>query len=657
MRIQFAADLEVPARGARAGRTEGAIHAGGTKEPHGNRHDRGTAPDDSGWLEVLGKAAEQPVPLRLPAELVAPPAVAAPQEAVDRHHLHGTGADGSADTGIAEAGIGPGRVSPGDFRSGRSEHDSAPADFARPDAASDARMAEPVDLLGAVTQGSTTGQAGSAGRDAGTAAHRGEMPGLARSGARSEPTAISAAGMPGAPLAHRVPAHASFSAGLLQRQHALCSPAVSGGTDVGAQGGNEALPPTGDTSSATDNGETPLHPGQRASRLTGQPHPAARVAGAAPASARAADPRSNMPGERGGVPAGTPGGKVTGAPEMPAFQAAVASQPEAARTATGLLEADAGARRTASLPERAPSALPEGTAPGPGRPSGRGTDQRNAVAADGQTPSRSLDQKDASAGLRSDTGVAVGHRPATAAIAAVRPGPAGSTEAAVPAAPAVPAALAAHPALLVPVAPGAPARRPKEFAADPGTGPGFVAGTVPQAETDRVGPTIGPAQDQGGLAVALPAALVRADAALVSAAPSAPSFQAADIAQQVLRALPGSPDAPVELVLSPAELGTIRMVMRLEGDSVTLMIRSERADTHDMLRRHSEVLAQELRNSGFSSVSCDFGQGRRNPQPQPQPQPANPLAQTYATMQYPTPATETPRPQHRPNGSGLDLRL
>ena len=114
--------------------------------------------------------------------------------------------------------------------------------------------------------------------------------------------------------------------------------------------------------------------------------------------------------------------------------------------------------------------------------------------------------------------------------------------------------------------------------------------------------------------------------------------------------------APVELVLSPAELGTVRMVLHTRGDSVSLSVWADRADTHDMLRRHSDMLAEELRGSGFANVSFDFSQQRRNSQPQPQPLPTA-AAQAYGMTRPPVASADLPRPPPVQTAGGLDLRL
>ena len=143
------------------------------------------------------------------------------------------------------------------------------------------------------------------------------------------------------------------------------------------------------------------------------------------------------------------------------------------------------------------------------------------------------------------------------------------------------------------------------------------------------------------------------------ALPPAVPFHAHDVARQMAQALlPGqlADAAPVELVLSPAELGSVRMVLHTNGDSVTLSVWAERAGTHEMLRRHSDMLAEELRGSGFANVSFDFSQQRRNPQPQPQPLPT-PAAQAYGMTRPPVASADLPRPPPVQTVSGLDLRL
>ena len=127
-----------------------------------------------------------------------------------------------------------------------------------------------------------------------------------------------------------------------------------------------------------------------------------------------------------------------------------------------------------------------------------------------------------------------------------------------------------------------------------------------------------------------------------------------DIAQQIVRALPGSTEQEVAVVLSPEELGTVRMVMHAKGENLTLQIHADRADTLDLMRRSSEHLLQDLRTSGFTNVSLDFSQNQRRPTPPPLPVAA---AQTYAPEQHTNLQPESAAAVRRPAGGSLDLRL
>jgi flagellar hook-length control protein FliK len=69
------------------------------------------------------------------------------------------------------------------------------------------------------------------------------------------------------------------------------------------------------------------------------------------------------------------------------------------------------------------------------------------------------------------------------------------------------------------------------------------------------------------------------------------------------------PDGPVEVTLSPEELGKVRFsILGAEGQ-MSVQIVAERAETLDLLRRHIDVLEAELRQQGYDGVSFSFGQG------------------------------------------------
>lgn len=133
-----------------------------------------------------------------------------------------------------------------------------------------------------------------------------------------------------------------------------------------------------------------------------------------------------------------------------------------------------------------------------------------------------------------------------------------------------------------------------------------------------------------------------------SGAPALPAGLGQHLAEVAAR----FPDRPVELTLSPEELGRVRMTFTTSDGALTMTLVADRPDTLDLLRRHIDVLAQDFRDLGFANLSFSFAQGGESPPPH-----TVAIADNGASAEAaPTPAT-TP---HRSAGSsdgGLDLRL
>jgi hypothetical protein len=66
-------------------------------------------------------------------------------------------------------------------------------------------------------------------------------------------------------------------------------------------------------------------------------------------------------------------------------------------------------------------------------------------------------------------------------------------------------------------------------------------------------------------------------------------------------------DRPVELTLSPEELGIVRMTLSARDGAAVLSVSADRSDTLDLMRRNTEVLERQFRDLGFDSVSFTFG--------------------------------------------------
>lgn len=116
-------------------------------------------------------------------------------------------------------------------------------------------------------------------------------------------------------------------------------------------------------------------------------------------------------------------------------------------------------------------------------------------------------------------------------------------------------------------------------------------------------------------------------------------------------------DRPVELTLSPEELGRVRMTLTTQDGTLTLTIQADRPETIDLMRRHIDQLAQDFRDLGFTNLNFSFGQdgtaaGNRQAQERadqmPENLPENRVAHT----------TRAPDRRAPPGaGGGLDLRL
>ncbi len=64
----------------------------------------------------------------------------------------------------------------------------------------------------------------------------------------------------------------------------------------------------------------------------------------------------------------------------------------------------------------------------------------------------------------------------------------------------------------------------------------------------------------------------------------------------------------MELVLSPAELGRVRISMMGGDGAMTVHVMADRPETLDLMRRHIDILAQEFHDIGYGTAEFAFGQ-------------------------------------------------
>ncbi len=114
-------------------------------------------------------------------------------------------------------------------------------------------------------------------------------------------------------------------------------------------------------------------------------------------------------------------------------------------------------------------------------------------------------------------------------------------------------------------------------------------------------------------------------------------------------------DGPVDLTLSPEELGRLTISLKRDGDFVHVTVIADRPETLDLMRRHAGDLIADLRQAGFSGASLNFGQGGKDHQAQGPESTQD--ADTVASTLTPPPDTRLPNPGRSRTGSGVDLRL
>lgn len=209
-----------------------------------------------------------------------------------------------------------------------------------------------------------------------------------------------------------------------------------------------------------------------------------------------------------------------------------------------------------------------------------------------------------------------------------------------------------------PVAPRIAAEAPitPTFAANPPPDPvalnrlgaGSISAVDPLAQPDAmIDPQARPAE-QTPLAQTAPT-----NAAQHATVPS-PRYIVAQIVAQSAQ-----PGAPLEIALDPPELGRVRLTLMNGEAGMVVQITAERADTIDLLRRHSGILEVEFQRQGQRDLTFDFSQNHSNHRPDTQIANSNWLVETDetgpASLQSHLPAAIGPMRNLRL--TGLDVRF
>lgn len=126
------------------------------------------------------------------------------------------------------------------------------------------------------------------------------------------------------------------------------------------------------------------------------------------------------------------------------------------------------------------------------------------------------------------------------------------------------------------------------------------------------------------------------------------------VLRQLHEAVARAPDGPVEVALSPEELGRVRMTLHPVEHGITVTVQAERPETLDLMRRNIEMLARDFRALGYADVSFSFGAEsgeRQGGEATPPPF----VAETESAS--PAPPIAPPTPAARGADGSLDLRM
>ncbi|MEM9697380.1 MAG: flagellar hook-length control protein FliK [Pseudomonadota bacterium] len=111
--------------------------------------------------------------------------------------------------------------------------------------------------------------------------------------------------------------------------------------------------------------------------------------------------------------------------------------------------------------------------------------------------------------------------------------------------------------------------------------------------------SIAPRSDAPASATTLPATSLPARQALPQ-----------QVARQMAEAFHNAPNRPVEITLSPEELGRVRLGLSASEGNIVVTIFAERAETGDLMRRHISALESAFQELGYNGINFDFGGGQ-----------------------------------------------
>lgn len=82
-----------------------------------------------------------------------------------------------------------------------------------------------------------------------------------------------------------------------------------------------------------------------------------------------------------------------------------------------------------------------------------------------------------------------------------------------------------------------------------------------------------------------------------------------ELVDQIIPALQRGAGGRIEMLLSPVELGRVEITLQARDGGMTVALAAERPETLELLRRHIDLLAEDMRLLGFADLTFSFGGG------------------------------------------------
>ncbi len=127
-----------------------------------------------------------------------------------------------------------------------------------------------------------------------------------------------------------------------------------------------------------------------------------------------------------------------------------------------------------------------------------------------------------------------------------------------------------------------------------------------------------------------------------------------ELTGQVAEAIKIVGDKVIDVQLSPKELGHIRLLMSHAEAGLMIAIHAERPETMELIRRHIDLLTQDLRIQGHQNINYSFADEKTGDQNRPSPRENQSLEQGVYSEKM-NPVQNSHRTTHQ--SEGLDLRL